>query len=486
VVSPTLTHHSSREGTPPPLTRPAHTQHTPWPPLAEHRYKHVQKSEELNAIFNESGNETTSKEPGPIPASLGSHSNKGLHQPLLEDISQYTNGHLAAEATGNGSTTLEELAHLVRLSTYQERKRSQSRVRLQRSLVSTSLSARLARCGELAHRTLVDNFRADDKKNFALLYNAINDVKESCDVSRRYSLLEPDLDLRRTKDDPLIEPGSFSTFMHEIPSQSRDIILHFLSQIRTDPEFLASRISSLTPSELSALLLFHQGMEPIDSVLPFRSRSKVHSTSSNRNSTQVSSAIERLLSFQRHDPLSALIHTCFANSAGPNSAEDLRRTDVWATVCARLITDSKSGTDPFICSVLNIWTSMRDWSGKSNMEWYLMKILEDGAFLLEKAEDQAGTRIHVEPRNAKDSIAADEFYEAAINGLFEVIDDPGAGGVPEGLVELGNAILRKLDPKKHNAARLFLVSKWLFSVFLLNAIIHPEVCTSGVKNLVRD
>jgi hypothetical protein len=109
------------------------------------------------------------------------------------------------------------------------------------------------------------------------------------------------------------------------------------------------------------------------------------------------------------------------------------------------------------------------------MEWYLMKILEDGAFLLDTAEDEAGTRIRVEPRNAKDSIAADEFYTAAVQGLFEVIDDPGAGGIPEGLLELGNAILRKLDPGKHAATRKFLVSKWLFTVFLCNVVIHPEV-----------
>ncbi|KAH8590958.1 hypothetical protein B0O99DRAFT_654637 [Bisporella sp. PMI_857] len=117
---------------------------------------------------------------------------------------------------------------------------------------------------------------------------------------------------------------------------------------------------------------------------------------------------------------------------------------------------------------------MRDWSGRSNMEWYLMKILEEGAFLLDKPEDQAGTRIHVEPRSAKDSIAAEDFYDAAVQGLFEIVDDPGAGGIPEGLLELGNAILRKLDPKLHHAVRKFFISKWLFSVFLLNAIIHPE------------
>lgn len=339
----------------------------------------------------------------------------------------------------------------------------------------TALSARLARCGELAHRTLVDNFRADDKKNFANLCNAIHDVRNSCDVARRYAMLEPDLDIGRLKQDGMEEPGSFSTFMHEIPSRSRDTLLHFLTQIRTNPEFLATRISNLTATEISALTLFHQGLEPIDSVLPFHNRPKGHPPNSNRNPSHVPSAVERLLSFQRHDPLSTLIHTCFANSAGPDSAEDLRRTEIWATTCARLITENRSGNDAFICNVLNVWTAMRDWSGRSNMEWYLMKILEDGAFLLEKAEDQAGTRIHVEPRNAKDSIAADEFYDAAIKGLFEVVDDPGSGGIPEGLLELGNAILRKLDPKRHNSTRRFLVSKWFFSVFLLNVIIHPEV-----------
>ena len=164
------------------------------------------------------------------------------------------------------------------------------------------------------------------------------------------------------------DSGSLSTFMHEIPARSREILLDFLTQIRTNPDYLASRLSSLTPAELNALTVFHQGLEPIDSVLPVHTRSKGHPASIHRNFAHIPTAVERLLSFQRHDPLSALIHTCFANSAGPDSVEDLRRTDVWATACARLITESKQGTDPFICSVLNVWTAMRGWSGRSNME----------------------------------------------------------------------------------------------------------------------
>lgn len=395
--------------------------------------------------------------------------------PLLQDVSQYMNTQFPVATTATAITTLDELAHLVRLSTYQERKRTHSRIRLQRSLVSTALSARLARCGELAHRTLVDNFRADEKKSFANLYNAIHDVRNSCDATRRYALLEPDLDNANGGEDTT----TLSTFMHEIPQRARDSLLKFLTQIRTNPDYLASRICSLAPAELSALTVFHQGLEAINSVLPFHSRSKSQLSGNLRNSAHIPSPVERLLSFQRHDPLSGLIHTCFANSAGPDSVEDLRRTDIWATTCAKLISEGKTGADPFICCVLNVWTAMRDWSGRSNMEWYLMKTLEDGAFLLGE-DEQPGGRVHI-PRNSKDSIAAEEFYSAAVEGLFEVVDDPGAGGMPEGLLELGNAILRKLDPKLHRTTRVFLVSKWLFSVFLLSVIIHPEVSCSLIR-----
>ena len=322
---------------------------------------------------------------------------------------------------------------------------------------------------------MVDKFRADEKKGWASLYNALHDVRNSCDATRKYALLEPDLDNGHATSHGTEESSSLSTFMHEIPSRSREILLTFLTRIRTNPNYLATRLSSLAPAELLALTVFHYGKDPIDSVLPFHTRSKGHSSSVHRNSAHIPTPVERLLSFQRHDPLSALIHTCFANSAGPDSVEDLRRTDAWATACARLITENKQGADAFTVSVLNVWTAVRDWSGRSNIEWYLMKILEDGAFLLEKAEDQAGTRIHVEPRNAKDSIAADEFYDTALNGFFEIVDDPGAGVIPEGLVELGNAILRKLDPKRHSSFRIFLVSKWLFAIFLVNAVVHPEV-----------
>lgn len=367
--------------------------------------------------------------------------------------------------------TLESLAHLVRLARYQKRKRLQTRTRLQRSLVASALSARLVHCEEAAHKILVEQFRAEDKKSFATLYNAVDDVQKSCDAMRRYSLLEPELDAKAGCDDRKWENAA-SSFLQEISDKSREVLLDFLTQIRTNPDFLSDRIASLTPQELLSLAGHHQ--EHNESVFPPHGRVRGNPPMV-RSHLYVSGSVERLLSFQRHDALSALIHTCFATSPGPGSPEDVRRTDIWATVCARLITENKAGAESFISSVLDVWATMRDWTGRNRMEWYLMRLLEDGAFLLEQAEDQAGTRIHVEPRNAKDSIAADEFYDRAVNELYELVDDPEVGMIPDGLLELGNAILRKLDAKRHHKTKFMFVSIWLFNVFISNAIYHPEV-----------
>ncbi|KAI0471481.1 hypothetical protein GGR56DRAFT_677391 [Xylariaceae sp. FL0804] len=416
--------------------------------------------------------------------------------PLLTDVSQYMNSDMSAADEG---TTLEELAHLVRLSKYQERKRANTRIRLQRSLISTALSARLTRCGEVAQRNLAESFRSDQTQSFASLFSAIQDVRNSCDETRRYALAEPEMDSLHppgmVSSESLDVPGSGSgivggapvtPFLNELSVPAREAILNLLTQIRTNPEYLAARLCALSHAELSALAVFHQGLEPIESVLPFHSSQQPHNyrssgrgsaSGANRNSAPVPSPVERLLSFQRHDPLSALIYTCFANSAGPDSAEDKRRTKIWATACARLIS-SRAAHEKILLSVLNVWSVMRDWSGRSNMEWYLMKILEDGAFILDRAQDPQGTRFtSISSWSTKDDIAAEEFYDRAVHELFEIIDDEDATGIPEGVLELGNEILRQLDAKDPRFAeehRSWFVYKWLFSSWLQAVFIHPE------------
>lgn len=407
-------------------------------------------------------------------------------KPLLQHASLYSNSLVHRD---DDDVSLEGLAHVVRLSKYQERKRASTRTRLQRTLISTALSARLTRCGEVAHRNLAESFRRDHKEGFVTLYNAIHDVRKSCDELRRYALLEPELSalsppsgLASPADPdapgrPIASSGPFSSapsFLHDIPTSVRDVFLDFLTQLRTNPDYLASRICALNSSELGSLLSFHRDLEPVDSVLPSHRRSPARSQASASGRSSAHADIERLLSFHRHDALSILIHTCFANSAGPDSSEDQRRTDIWATVLARLISEPKSTGEHLLIAVLNIWTTMRDWSGKCNMEWYLMKILKDGAFLLDRAEDQHGTRFNLSDWTPSDEVAAKEFYGRAINDLFELVDDEDATGIPEGLLELGNAVLKKLDDRYVGNTSRWLVWRCLFFVFLLGVIVHPE------------
>ncbi|KAI1193433.1 hypothetical protein F5X97DRAFT_336790 [Nemania serpens] len=409
-------------------------------------------------------------------------------QPLLADVSQYTNNYVTVEEDG---TTLQELAHLVRLSKYQERKRANTRIRLQRSLISTALSARLTRCGETTQRNLADLFRSGDTHMFAKVFDAVQDVRNSCDATRRYALLEPDMEPLQaagmassdTVDRPPSVAGSISgspvtPFLADLDATSRETILHFLTQLRTNPDYLASRLCALSVAELQALTVFHVGLDPIESVLPFgntQSSGRGGASAANKSSA---SAVERLLSFQRHDPLSALIYTCFANSAGPDSAEDRRRTQVWSTACARLIQAAPVEYENVLVAIVNVWSAMRDWSGRSSMEWFIMKVLKDGAFLLDKADDPQGNRFHdIGDWTTKDTIRSEEFYDQILDELFDLLDDEDGIGIPEGVLELGNEILRHLQniaPSKVDSTRHWFVYKWIFSNWLTAVLIHPE------------
>jgi hypothetical protein len=399
--------------------------------------------------------------------------------PLLPlDRSAYTDPYLPASALTQSSTSLEELAHLIRFQKVQEQRRCQSRIRLHRWLVSAGLSARLVNCGELAHKTLIDYFRNDDKKKFAELHNALYDVRSSCDAIRRYALLEPDLE-NGTKTSSSSGISSFSTFMHEISQNVRCEILAFLSELRTNPDFLAARILALSDQEMIALTTSRPTLDLNE--LAIMSSSKPFKKSSVSMSAN---PVETLLSFSRHDPLSSLIFTVFANSSGPDSSEDLRRTDAWATTCARLITETnRPAADKVLRSVLDVWADMRDWPVKQNLELYLMQTLQEGQFLLESHEESPGKIvIAMDQPNKQLEYAAEEFFERAVKRLFTVIDsEPSAGGLPEGVVEIGHAILKKLGASKRHRARAewIIFYCWFFSTFLPRALIFPEVCMTA-------
>lgn len=396
----------------------------------------------------------------------------------LKDITHYESCAPApAPALSSSSTSLPELAHLLRLQTHQEKRRSQVQTRLCKGVVSSALFARLTNCHELAFRSLVDSFRSDDKKGFASLYSAVQDVRRSCEATWRHAELDLGTFSGETNR-PGLEMGSNSSFLDHLPSRPREDLLKFLSLIRTDPNFLASRIACLSPSELGSLTTFHQSLDTVDSVMPGQPRGRPFGHRSNRSSAFVPTPVERLLSFQRHDPLSTLLHTVFASS------EDLQRLEIWSATCARVITDAQSGGEQFVCSVFNACAAMQEWPFRSNLETYLMQTLQESARLVEGTYEQpTGAKGPTEARNAKDTIALEDFFDNAMRRLFDMLGGEHSGSaIPPGVVRIGHAVLQKVkDPKKQLTAKTFIVSKWFFSTFLSNAIICPEVGHSNYR-----
>ncbi|KKY18390.1 hypothetical protein UCRPC4_g05007 [Phaeomoniella chlamydospora] len=67
-----------------------------------------------------------------------------------------------------------------------------------------------------------------------------------------------------------------------------------------------------------------------------------------------------------------------------------------------------------------------------------------------------------------------EFFERTIQDLFSILDDE-EGGLPRGSLELGSAILGKLnDVQLQGAFRGFLLYSWFFGDFLKSFVLEPE------------
>jgi hypothetical protein len=125
---------------------------------------------------------------------------------------------------------------------------------------------------------------------------------------------------------------------------------------------------------------------------------------------------------------------------------------------------------------MDTWAAMREWPAKANLEICLMGLIQEGSFLVDPGDDQSTRGSQADP-NKKHDLLAEEFWVKAEKKLLEILDDePSAGGIPEGILELGHAILQKIDdPKKQRQAEITILAKWFFQRFLTNGIAYPEV-----------
>ncbi len=105
--------------------------------------------------------------------------------------------------------------------------------------------------------------------------------------------------------------------------------------------------------------------------------------------------------------------------------------------------EATTGGEQTIISVLNTWSFHARLGWKVQHRVLLMKILEDGAFLLDRAEDQHGTRFNISgglPRTR----SPPRSFHAGMDELFgHVIDDEDATGIPEELERSSNSEIIK-------------------------------------------
>lgn len=392
----------------------------------------------------------------------------------------YTKGGTSpAEAPGPSRISLEELAHLVELERYQRSRTISIETDMDHLSLSCGLHRRLISTFSVAYGNLIDQYKTDDQAGFAGLYEACEQLKVSCDaVGATINPAGPDVG----KDALRPEDLERRSCVRMLPADDQSLVIAFLDRIRTEPNFLSNRVSSLSPSELAALTSSYHPAGIDFSVLPNHSHGKTQFYSRDSQMMKLSRRMDNLHRFHNQDPLFALLYGVFDSSSRPGSSEHFRRADVWSTVCARNFTDgfteAKAGSDELVIATLDAFANFQDWSMKPMMETYLMRILAEGSFLLDPEASQAMTFDDaIEVHRAKAAIAEADFFDKALTDLFGLLTtEPRRQAVPETALTFVHAILRKIEDRKLRLrAKHFLVCRWYFATFVSSIVVYPEV-----------
>lgn len=371
------------------------------------------------------------------------------------------------ETLPESSPDLAELARLQRVEKYQRRRHLQSRNEFRRVQIATAKANRLAISARHVRRILAECIRAEDKQSFANLYNAFHDA---CSEQTCSSASDDALDDQPLQD---IEVKSHN-FMDVLSPESRDTLLHFLSQLRFDASFVAERLASLGQRDLSSLLPDYASSRSSESVLGGSQRT------TSRSVRPMGFAVDRLLddlavaSFR--SPLEAL---AFWDGPGTEQGQPAVPLDLWATVCAKLICDQKHGSERLIPALFDIASFHSSWPGKTRLEMWLVGTLRDGQFLLDQPSRQS-FKVRMQGQadvSGEERARADAFYGRAMDSLLDLLGDAsGPSVVPPAARQLTEAIYVKLadTPAHQEGLPKFLVTRWLFSTLMTEVLLLPE------------
>lgn len=363
--------------------------------------------------------------------------------------------------------SLTEMAYLRRLQKYHTRRRSQAEQRLHVLRTSCAVRGRLVQSGCQLLGELSKAIRSEDELWFTPIFQAFHTVASACeDFDRTECSLPPDGDPRLSLKDDGTE-----SFMCRLPQASRSVLVQFVAKIASDPDFLLRHLSCLSQKEFESLLKYHT--IPESSVL--RSSERPHSRAQKGNSH--TEHVDAFLDLGRKDFLSLVLHIVSPDS---RAASDAKSIQYWAKICAGLLSDQKSGADKFVVAILDAWSVPETQFGLPALENWLLELLREGNFLLEKP-DKYSFRVRAQSRGGTavgDADSSDAFFARFMHSLLEILkDNLLTGAIPEATLKLGRAIVHHLgkSTKRFQTASYFLCTRWLFSSYLTRLIRNPEV-----------
>ncbi|EXJ60497.1 hypothetical protein A1O7_04650 [Cladophialophora yegresii CBS 114405] len=295
------------------------------------------------------------------------------------------------------------------------------------------------------------------------------------------------LDANFTSKTPSKEP-----FFAKLSTPSREDCLELLHTLRCNPRFLVDRFKAMNPDQVKGLSTSPKFKNLPESVLVSLSENRSRESQRRRprsflrdyeddaqltRSKAYSKELEDYASsFERSNPLSFLIHNIYACSSDIESHESQLRLSTWSTICASLFTESMPAFEAIIGDVLSAFAHLHGWQIKERLHMFLMGSLQRGAFLYNSVEppiSKGRTDLSIFD-SFYSTPQAQAFFDTEGKELFQILGS-GDGGIPEGALRLGRAIVGKLPTSQSQSDfRGHFFFRWFLQDFLRIAMSFPE------------
>jgi len=365
------------------------------------------------------------------------------------------------------NVSIPELANVVRQQRDYKTRLHDLRQRLKGLTAACGLQNHAIISRSNTQNFLAECIRTGNKSDFRTSFDALRGLNQAiADLIK---------DSRRIGggDTDVVHDAGSKNYFQCISKSSQSSILDFLSDIVVNKEFFVSRLAALDESQLAALCVprteLHNNLSRDPSIVN-RSPSSITGSGS--------PLVKNFDAALEHTPLSLLLNISGFHHSAKSTLNSSSAVELWSDICARLLTENKTGCEKFVLSVVDAMTFETTSTGKRALETWFKEALRDGQFLLPKS-DYARQMSMRQSTQAQYMEQVSKFYANASRKLIALLKNNAQTKIiPSTTLELCQAIVDKLSnagEAKSRSGCFFFLAQWLFSKFLPDHIITPEV-----------